>query len=148
MSDQEEQLFNEMEASNAYLKETLDQFQEKIDRLEDQDTLRLANRILDNNRVFRYLSVIGYLLKRTASLSVDFFSVLKKAIEKTNGDMAQPTLVNDLIDIGLNDPELGLDIYKKAKELKDIELFLLAGVFLQELASKITTSSARLSYKT
>lgn len=124
MSNPAEQLFQEMEASGRYLKQALDSFKIKIDELDRESALELINQILEKDRVFHYLEIVGYILRKTANADNDFFAVLKKAIEKTSRDLANPRLLNNLVEVGLQNPELGLEIYKKAKELKDIPLVL------------------------
>jgi hypothetical protein len=124
LSGSEKRLIQEIEGSRLYLKEALDVFRGEIDRLDQKDALELASQIIEEGKVFSYLQIVGYILRKNAMPNDGFFSVLKKAIEKTSRDMAQPWLLNDLVEVGLQNPELGLEIYKKAKELNDPHLLL------------------------
>src|SRR5450756_668042 len=124
MSYTGEQLFQEMEASNAYLKEALDNVKEKIDQLDNEDTLKLIGQIIDRNKVYQYIQVIGYVIRKVTT-DESFFGILRKlATGKTNQYLTYPWLANDLVELGIQNPKLGLELYKKAKKMNDTNLLI------------------------
>lgn len=118
------QLFQEIIASRIYLQEALDRYKERIDQLNHEDTLELVNQIVENGKIFHYLEIVGYSLRKIASPENNFFNILITVIKKIGGDMAGYLLLNQLVEVGVDNPELGLQIYKKAKELKNPKLLL------------------------
>ena len=116
-------IINELRTNKLYLQEALDYFVEKGYQLSREELLELIEEILKID-IFRWLNLVGYILRNIAAPDERFFGILLKVISKTNRDLTQPILIQDLVQIGFDNPELGLTIYKKAREMNNPDVLL------------------------
>jgi hypothetical protein len=151
-----EQLFQEIEASGLYLGEALERFKLKIDRLDNDSSLYLVRKMIDKEKIFHYLPVIGYILRKTVSVNDNFFAILKTVVDRTSRDITQPTILNELVNAGADNPKIGLEVYDYVKKIGDESLvfacrWIFAGVGINEfnliyeiVLSDITSNRAEL----
>lgn len=123
MSSFAKSLLEELKTKKLYLDEALNYFKEKGYQPSREESLELIEEMTKID-IFRWLKLVGYLLRKIAAPDERFFDVLHKILEKTNRDLTQSWLIQDLVQIGFDDPESGLQIYKKALELNEPDLFL------------------------
>ena len=111
------QLFEEIKASRTFLEKALEKYKDRIDQLDNDNAISLVEHILEEDKVFQYSQVIGHIFKKTVSVDDRYFVLLKRVNEKKHFGLTQ-----DLFEIGLTNPDLGIEIHEKAKQLNDSEL--------------------------
>jgi hypothetical protein len=115
------QLFEELKASRTFLEDALKKYKDQIDQLSEDDALNLAESIVVEDKVFQYSQILGYIFKKTASVDSRYFDLLKQVFLKRHFG-----LTDYLFEIGLTNPEIGIRIHEKAKQLDDLGLVLVS----------------------
>lgn len=110
-----------MKASRTFLEKALEKYKDRINQLNNDDALSLVEYIVEEDKVFQYSQVLGYIFKKTASLDNRYFDLLKRVNEKRHFGLTQ-----NLFEIGLTNPSLGIEIHEKAKGLNDLALVLIS----------------------
>ncbi len=97
--------------------------------LNSDELFEVINYFADDNYIFRWLEFIGRKIPEIAR-TANFLSLVKKIILKIKNDLAQGMFTTGLINIGEQDPEFGICLYKQMKEDSDLlpySSFLLGG---------------------
>lgn len=116
-------LLKELEKKKLFFAKAVEYYKSKGISLKREESLKLIEGLTDQD-VFRWLHLIGHLLEETASLDSRFFEVLFKVMEKTKRDMAQGILIQHLVQIGISQPELAVEMYEALREMKQPNLLL------------------------
>jgi hypothetical protein len=116
MSSNAEVILEELKENKLYFENALNYFKEKNYNLNQEISFKLIEEILNSNS-FYWIELVGYLLRKNATPNEYFFNILCKVIEKTNrGDF---WLNEDLVQLGFEKPDIGLEIYRKAREINN-----------------------------
>jgi len=97
----------------------------------DEDSLmRILERLAEDQNIFRWFQFICKKLPLVAKADLSFINLISKIIQKVKKDMAACFLANAFIEIGIQNPHLGLELFQMATANNDDDLKLWSGAFL------------------